>query len=78
MVRHRLAIEKLSDAVAERRMLWALCKACGRSTRLDPRSLITLHGNAALRSLQDKLRCRRCQKCSAAIVVSDSGWPGRD
>jgi hypothetical protein len=78
MVRHVLAIERLSHAVAERRMLWALCKNCGHAVRLDPRHLIALKGDVTLRDLQGKCHCKRCGRQSAAIVVADMGWPGRD
>ena len=79
MVRHRFgAIEDLSDAIAARRLLWVLCKCCGHAERLDPRHLMALKGPLSLRDLQGKLRCRRCGKQRAAIVVNDEGWPGRD
>ncbi len=71
-------IETLADAVGARRLLWVLCKACGRARRFDPRNLIALKGELALRDLQEKLRCRRCGKREAAVVVSDGGWPRRD
>ena len=77
-MRPRLAIERLSAAISERRFLWVLCKRCGRSTRLDPRHLMTLGGDMTLRELQERLRCRRCRAQKAAIVVNDSGWPARD
>jgi hypothetical protein len=61
IVGHRLSIEKLFDAVAERRMLWALYKRCGRSVKFDSCNLVVLLGDAMLRDMQDRLRCRRCQ-----------------
>jgi hypothetical protein len=73
-----MAIERLSHAIAERRMLWALCKACGHSVKLDPRHLIAFKGDLMLRDLQKKCVCRRCGKRSAAVVVGEDGWPGRD
>ena len=77
-MRTRLAIERLSDAIHERRMLWVLCKACGHTVRLDPRNLVALKGDAALRDIQRCCLCRRCGKRRAAIVVNDrEGWPAR-
>lgn len=79
MVRQRFgSIENLSDAIAARRLLWVLCKSCGHAERLDPRHLMALKGPLSLRDLQGKLRCRRCSRQRAAIVVNDEGWPGRD
>lgn len=79
MVRHRIgAIERLTDAVLERRSLWALCKACGHAVKLDPRNLIALAGDVTLRQVQERFRCRHCRKRRATVVVGDEGWPGRD
>jgi len=79
MVRHRIGpIESLSDAIGARRLLWALCKSCGHAERFDPRNLIALKGALSLRELQGRLRCRRCGRRRAAIVVNDEGWPARD
>jgi len=79
MVRPRIGpIERLVDAVSERRSLWVLCKGCGHAARLDPRHLIALAGDATLRAVQGKFRCRRCRKKQAALVVGDEAWPGRD
>jgi len=71
-------IERLTDAVQERRALWVLCKACGHAVKLDPRNLIALAGDATLRDVQARFRCRRCSKRRATLVVGDEGWPGRD
>jgi hypothetical protein len=51
-----MSIERLSHAVAERRMLWVLCKWCGNTVRLDPRNLIALAGDVTLRDMQKKCR----------------------
>ena len=32
----------------------------------------------SLKALQMRLRCRRCGKRRAAIVLNDEGWPSRD
>jgi hypothetical protein len=79
MVRARFGpVETLSDAIAARRLLWILCKGCGHSGRYDPRHLVAMQGAMSLRSLQLRLRCRRCGKRRAAIVLNDEGWPERD
>ncbi len=79
MVRQRFGpVETLSDAIAARRLLWILCKGCGHSERYDPRHLMAMKGAMSLKSLQTRLRCRRCGKQRAAIVLNDEGWPGRD
>jgi hypothetical protein len=71
-------VETLSDAIAARRLLWILCKGCGHAERYDPRNLMALRGPMSLKSLQMRLRCRRCGKRRAAIVLNDEAWPGRD
>lgn len=71
-------VESLSDAIGSRRLLWALCKGCGHAERFDPRHLMALKGPLSLRDLQAKLRCRRCGRQRAAIVLDEEGWPQRD
>jgi len=78
MVRKRLGpIETLGHAVEAGRLLWVLCRGCGHAQRFDPRNLMALKGELTLRQLQNQLRCRRCQKQRAAVVLDDEGWPGR-
>ena len=78
MVRHHVGpVETLAEAIAARRLLWVLCKACGHAVRLDPRHVATLVGELSLRQLQPRLGCRRCRKRRAAIVLDDEGWAGR-
>ena len=71
-------IETLSDAYRARRKLWLLCRQCGHATKVDPRHFIVLLGQATLRDVQRKLKCRRCRQHRAAIVVNDVEEPGRD
>jgi hypothetical protein len=79
MMRHRFGpVETLSDAIAARRLLWVLCKSCGHAERFDPRHVMALKGPMSLRDMQTKLRCRRCGRQRAAIVINDEGWPARD
>jgi hypothetical protein len=78
-MRHRVGpIERLTDAALERRALWALCKACGHATKLDPRNLIALAGDVTIKHVQERFRCRKCNRRRAAVIVGDEGWPGRD
>ena len=79
MARHRFGpVESLSDAIGARRLLWVLCKGCGHAERFDPRHLMALKGPLTLRELQLRLRCRKCRKRHAAIVLDELGWPQRD
>jgi hypothetical protein len=55
-----------------------LCKGCGHAHRLDPRHLIARRGDLSIAKLQSKLRCQRCRKQRATVVVNDEGWPRRD
>jgi hypothetical protein len=72
------AIETLTDACRAQRMLWAFCLNCGHGERFDPRNLMALVGDASLRKLQQKLKCRRCTHRRAHVIPSDRPWPGRD
>ena len=58
--------------------VWVLCQGCGHAQRLDPRNLIVLRGAITLHELKRQLRCRRCGKSRAAIVVDDEEQPSRN
>ena len=74
------AIETLRDACEARRTLWALCKNCGHSERVDPWKLASKIGHdLALADLAERLRCRRCHvRRRAAVIVDDIERPGRN
>jgi hypothetical protein len=79
MPRHRIGpIETLGHAVEAGRLLWVLCKSCGHAHCLDPRHLIARRGDLPIAKLQARLRCQRCRKRRAVVVVNDEGWPRRD
>jgi hypothetical protein len=71
-------IESLSDACRAHRLLWAFCLNCGHGERFDPRNLMALAGELSLRTLQARLRCRRCNHRRAHVVPNDQPWIGRD
>jgi hypothetical protein len=79
MARHRIGpIETLGHAAEAGRLLWVLCKSCGHAHCLDPRHLIARRGDLPIAKLQARLRCQRCRKRRAVVVVNDEGWPRRD
>jgi hypothetical protein len=79
MMRHRIGpIETLGHAVEAGRLLWVLCRGCGHAHKLDPRHLIARSGDLSIARLQSRLRCNRCRKQRATVVVNDEGWPRRD
>jgi len=78
MVRHwHGEIATLQDVVRAHRMLWGLCRHCGHSARIDPRSIAFRYGALDLATLRARLRCIRCKSAGrAAIVIDDRVWPG--
>ena len=68
----------MGHAVEAGRLLWALCRGCGHAHKLDPRHLLARSGDLSIARLQAKLRCQRCRKQRAVVVVNDEGWPRRD
>lgn len=79
MVRFHVGpIERIKDAVSAQRYLWLLCLHCGHTKRIDPRHVAMVWGDLTLRSLKERMRCQRCHRKRAAIVVDDEEMPGRD
>jgi len=80
MVRQRFGeTVTVADAAEPRRFLWILCKSCGRSSRLDPRHVLSLlRTDVSLSETGQKFKRRRCKHRSAAVVVDDRELPVYD
>jgi hypothetical protein len=69
----------MHDALQARRFLWFLCLNCGHSARLAPTHLVRfLRDDVRLQDLGHRMKCNRCQRRSAAVIVDDRELPGRD
>lgn len=65
----------LLDAVRAETMLWALCRHCGHSARLNPRSLAYRFGAVDMEFIVRRLKCIRCGHRHGAICPDYRRWP---
>ncbi len=64
---------KLSDLLAEGKLLWAYCCECGHERDLDPSGL-PLPGDIAVCHVRHRMRCSRCG--SRKIDTRPELYPG--
>lgn len=71
-------VNGLQDAVIAKVLLWALCRHCGHTKRLDPVSLAYQHGPLNLDQLAGRMRCTRCGLKHTAVCPDYKQWAGRN
>ena len=54
--------------LGEAEALYAYCRVCKRSERLDAAALLGRHGDLPLRALRRRLRCTACGRSDAEVV----------